>query len=110
MKLELPNKVLECVSSKELMSGKFKFIGVKFSDEASKINLIVIDTAEQEIVGTYKTKMRTMEHMDMLLKRMVEDRQNRTYLPFGIYCTAWVSRTGQLKVPAKITKQKETIH
>lgn len=103
MQIILPDSSLTCEEVYQVSSGKFTFFGVRFLNR-KKLSLIVVNDSEQKVVGTYKTKMSTIESIEVLLNRIVEDRENRIYRPFGIYCTAWISKTNQLRVPAKINK------
>lgn len=106
-RIELPNNTMDVEavdaytdSGKSLTSGKFKFIGIKQTG-IQKTSFIVVDTRENKLIGAYKTKMKKMEHMEMLLNRIIEDRQSKNYLGFGMYTTAWVTKTDspQLRIP-----------
>lgn len=88
----------------EQVMGKFKLLGLKLGNER-KYRLVVFDTFENTLVGTYKTKMSAEDQVEMLINRIKEDRENRIYLSFGIYSRAWVSKvTNKLHVPVTGTK------
>jgi len=107
MRIELPNGILDCEEvdsktseDKSAKGGRFRFIGARLSEE-DRLYLIIIDDKAQSVVGSYKTKMKKMEHMDSLLNQIIEDRGNKIFRPFGVYCTVWISKNGLLRVPPK---------
>ena len=105
MSITLPNgKVISCGNHCEQEHGKFKFYGIEFSG-AKKLSLIVLDKSTGSIVDTYKTKMCTLEQMEMLIDRIISERKEKTYRPFGIYASAWISKAGTLIVPEKANKK-----
>ena len=110
MKIEIPTGTLDCkeVDSKttageSFKSGKFKFIGFRLNDDP-KWSLLVIDSKAQAVVDRYRTKMKSREHMDALLEQIIQDRVDKIYRPFGVYCRAWISNKGTLRIPPKKLK------
>ena len=101
MKIQLPNGSLDCEYFSTVKSGKFTFVGAKLRNK-DRLHLIVVNESDGTVVGTYKTKMKNKESMDLLLNRIIEDRENRIYRSFSVYCSAWVSKTNQLRIPAKL--------
>ena len=107
MSITLPNgTVINCGNFCEDEHGKFKFYGIEFKG-VKKLSLIVLNKSRNEVVDTYKTKMCTMEQMEMLIDRIIGERKEKIYRPFGIYASAWISKKGSLVVPEKVDpKQK----
>ena len=106
-KITLPVGTLACeavdsytAKNESLKGGRFRFIGAKFVDQ-DRLRLIVIDDKANTVVDSYRTKMKKMEHMDMLLEQIIQDRKDKLFRPFGVYCTAWIAKNGHLRIPPK---------